>query len=130
MAVYFAGYTGGFTIDGFDPDLFKFNNWTYTKDKDLLDVTSSRSNGRDQFIGNLDGGTIQGSGFMTEEQRDEINNLNLNTGDEIVLNLYFDKTAPAIGFEGIDAVIESFNIEMANNGTATWTLNAQISEPK
>jgi len=133
--VYFSGFLGRMVIATFPDDIFTCTNWSYVKDKGLVDITNSLSFGKNQYIPNLQGGTIKADGYVTERLMEEIfnddpNNPALAAGTEVKFDLYFEFGDVNIGFTDIDAIIDELDFSMTNDGTATFTVSARISEPK
>jgi len=128
---YYQGYKGRFVLTDYDDDIFTFSSWTYRDENRIIDITNTYSNGKEQFIENLIGGTITGEGFLTQYLYEEVASKLLKPGQEIKVNLYLNWDAnPKIGFTNIDAVIQDFETTVDVSGTATFTLNAVVSEPK
>jgi hypothetical protein len=129
-AKYFAGRSGYFTIDDFPERQFAMFNWSYVKDKGLVDISNTNAFGTEQYIGNLHAGSVTAEGYITDTLVDIINDVNgLQIGNEIVLNLYVDANT-ALGFTGINAVLDDITFDMPLDGAATFVLKAIISEPK
>ena len=129
-AKYFTGKSGSFIVDGFPDRTFAMFNWSYVKDKGLVDISNTNAFGTEQYIGNLNAGTVSAEGFMTDILlNDVINNNEIQAGDEIILNLYIDANT-SLGFTEIYAIVDDFTFDMPLDGAATFVLKALISEPK
>lgn len=133
-AKYFAGKTGYATIEGFPAGRLKISSWNYVDDNNLVEITNTRSYGKQQFIGNLQGGTITCDGYMTDDLLNNLkpgNNQLLFGGKEVVFDLYLDYDAfPKLGFTDIDAIIDDLTYGFDVNGVATFQIKANINEPK
>jgi hypothetical protein len=128
---YYQGYKGRFVLTDYDNDIFTFSSWIYRDENRIIDISNTYSNGKEQFIENLIGGTITGEGFLTKYLYEEVASKLLKPGQEIKVNLYLNwESNPKLGFTSIDAVIQDFETTVDVSGTATFTLNAVISEPK
>ena len=128
---YFCGKSGGFVLDDYEDTFFKIQKWTYIKDKGLVDISNTNALGTDQYIGNLNSGSIKASGFMTDEQLKIFNDNEIEAGQEVTFNLYFDILADTpLGFENIQAVIDDITFGMDYTTNGTFLITALISEPK
>lgn len=133
--IYFSGYLGRMVVQGFPENIFTVTNWSFVKDKGLVDVTNSLSFGKNQFIGNLRGGTIRADGYVTERLMEEVFNddpldPSLESGQEVKFDLYFEFGDVNVGFTDIDAIIDELDFSMTIDGTGAFTVTARISEPK
>jgi hypothetical protein len=128
---YYQGYKGRFVLNTYPDNIFTFSSWTYRDENRIIDITNTYSNGKEQFIENLVGGTITGDGFLTQLLYEEVASKLLKPGQEIKVNLYLNwESNPKLGFTSIDAVIQDFETTVDVSGTAKFTLNALVSDPK
>jgi hypothetical protein len=128
-SIYFAGYLGGFNLVDLPEKLFKVHKWNFVKDKDLVDISNTNALGTQQFISNLNAGTIKATGYMTDDLLEAINNFDIEIGSEVKFNLYFDQEE-SLGFTDIDCVIDDINFTMDIQSVGNFTISAVISEPK
>lgn len=129
-AKYFSGKTGNFVIQAFDQNIFRMSSWNYVKDKGLVDISNTNAFGVEQYIGNLNSGSIQAEGLITDELLDLIiNNNALQVGDEILVDLWVDEAA-LLGFQNLNAIVDDFTFDLGIDTAATYVLKALISEPK
>jgi hypothetical protein len=128
-SIYFAGYLGGFNLVDLPEKLFKVHKWNFVKDKDLVDISNTNALGTQQFISNLNAGTIKATGYMTDDLLEAINDFDIEIGSEVKFNLYFDQEE-SLGFTDIDCVIDDINFTMDIQSVGNFTISAVISEPK
>lgn len=128
-SIYFAGYLGGFNLVDLPEKLFKVHKWSFVKDKGLVDISNTNALGTQQFISNLNAGTIKATGYMTDDLLEAINNFDIEIGSEVKFNLYFDQEE-SLGFTEIDCVIDDINFTMDIQSVGNFTISAVISEPK
>lgn len=131
-AKYFAGKNGFVNIVGFPNGLFKITDWTYIRDKGLIDITNTKSNGTTQYIGNLNAGSITASGYMTdallEEALDEFSDF--QGGVEVKFDLYLDfDSTPKLGFTDIDAILDDIEFSDSIDGVAEFEIRALVNQP-
>lgn len=143
MANYFSGKNGRLTIpdkamagqvvdSGLTNDELKLTSWEFTKVTTPVDISNTRSYGKEQYIGNLSGGTITAEGYMTDTFLESLIQVNIEPGNYVKFDLYFDfNSAPKKGFFGINgvwAIIENFVFSDDYADTGAFSISAIVSD--
>jgi hypothetical protein len=125
---YFKGRNANIRVSATMNDLKAFR-WSYAKDKSLIEITNSLSFGVDQFIASLDSGSVTVEGYMTDTFLSLINAGNLEQGEEVEVDLWFNESG-TLGFEDVPMIIEAYTFDVDINEASTYTLTLLRSEPK
>jgi hypothetical protein len=140
---YFAGKNGFLIIpkkddngqiveSGIQYNELKLDRWNFNKVNVNVDISNTGAYGAEQYIKNLDAGKIEGSGFMTDQLLESLKDKNIEPGDYVRFDLYFNYNAtPPLGFYGenggIWAIIDNFIYSDEYGDASRFTISATLS---